>query len=131
MEAELTAALRFPVTVDITTTGRRSGEPRRLEIWIVNIDGLIVIGGTPGRRDWFANLSADPKLIVHFKERSQVDVPAVAAEVRDAATRRRVYEHLSTRWYRDRTPVDELVALAPTVSLRSASISDQPSTRWA
>ena len=49
-------------TIDITTTGRRTGRPRRIEIWMLDVDGRYFITGTPGRRDWLANLSADPKL---------------------------------------------------------------------
>ena len=41
------AALERGHTIDITTTGRRNGEPRRLEIVFNKIDGLIYISGTP------------------------------------------------------------------------------------
>ena len=27
-------------TIDITTTGRRSGQPRRVEVWFHRVDGL-------------------------------------------------------------------------------------------
>lgn len=117
VDAELQAARTGPITVDITTTGRRSGEPRRIEIWIVNIDGMIVIAGTPGRRDWFANLSADPRLTVHFKETTLADVTATAHEVENPGHRRAIFEHPATRWYRQQTPVDDLVASGPTVQL--------------
>jgi hypothetical protein len=33
--------------IDITTTGRRTGRPRRLEIVFHNLGGRIVISGTP------------------------------------------------------------------------------------
>ena len=33
--------------IDITTTGRRSGEPRRLEIVFHRIDGRFYISGSP------------------------------------------------------------------------------------
>ena len=48
------------LTIDITTTGRRSGQARRIEIWMLDVDGRFFITGTPGRRDWLANLLADP-----------------------------------------------------------------------
>jgi deazaflavin-dependent oxidoreductase (nitroreductase family) len=51
-------------TVDITTTGRRSGQPRTIEIWTHERDGRTFITGRPGRRDWYANLLADPRLTV-------------------------------------------------------------------
>ena len=38
-------------TIDLTTFGRRSGLPRRIEIWWFQVDDRFVITGTPGRRD--------------------------------------------------------------------------------
>ena len=58
-------------TVDITTIGRRPGEPRRIEIWMLDVDGRFFITGTPGRRDWLANLGADPALVVHLKRQAR------------------------------------------------------------
>lgn len=104
-------------TVDITTHGRRTGRPRRIEIWMLDVDGRFFITGTPGPRDWLANLRADPRLVVHLKRRAGVDVAATATEVRDPATRRAVIEHLSASWYRGQAPVDELVAGAPMVEV--------------
>jgi deazaflavin-dependent oxidoreductase (nitroreductase family) len=104
-------------TVDITTIGRRSGEPRRIEIWMLDVDGRFFITGTPGRRDWLANLLADPHLTVHLKQRTVADLEAIAAPVRDEATRRQVIEHLSAHWYRSQSPIDDLVATAPMVEV--------------
>ena len=44
---EVQAALASDLTIDITTIGRHSGAPRRIEIWFLNIDGGIYITGTP------------------------------------------------------------------------------------
>ena len=81
--------LREDPTVDITTTGRRSGQPRRIEIWMLDIDGRFFITGTPGRRDWLANLMAEPRLTVHLKQLAHVDLSAHAHTVEDEPTRRR------------------------------------------
>ena len=104
-------------TVDITTTGRRSGQARRIEIWVLDVDGRFFITGTPGRRDWLANLRADPHLTVHLKQQAGVDLDATATEVADEPTRRAVIEHLSAHWYRGQTSVDDLVANAPMVEV--------------
>ena len=44
--------------IDITTTGRRSGKARRIEIVFHNIDGRIYISGMPrpNKREWLLNL---------------------------------------------------------------------------
>jgi len=115
--AELDRAADGPITVDITTTGRRSGEPRRIEIWVVKVGERVLIGGTPGRRDWIANLRADPRLMVHLKESVVADLPATATEVADPDVRREVWTHLTTNWYRGQTPLDDLIADAPLVEL--------------
>jgi len=117
LQVELDRAATGPITVDITTTGRKSGEPRRIEIWVVKVGNRVVIGGTPRPRDWLANVRADPSMVVHFKERAVFDASATAVEVTDPEVRREIWEHLSTTWYRGQTPVEELIATAPTVEL--------------
>ena len=109
--------LRDDPTIDITTTGRRSGQPRRVEIWMLDVDGRFFITGTPGRRDWLANLTDHPDLVVHLKRQAQVDLPARAEVVSDPVTRRRVLDHLSARWYRGQAPVDDLMARSPMVEV--------------
>ena len=104
-------------TVDITTTGRRSGAPRRIEIWMLDVDGRFFITGTPGRRDWLANLLADERLVVHLKRRAVTDLTARATPVDDPVARRDVLEHLSATWYRTQEPLDVLVETAPMVEV--------------
>ena len=75
MDDDVREALAKDMTIDLTTIGRKSGEPRRIEIWMIKVGDRIVITGTPGPRDWFANLLADPTCIIHLKERIRVDLP--------------------------------------------------------
>jgi deazaflavin-dependent oxidoreductase (nitroreductase family) len=110
------AALRADPTIDITTTGRRTGQPRRLEIWMLAVGERFFITGTPGPRAWLANLIAHPELTVHLHD-GEVDLPARAVPVTDAATRREVLEDAAARWYRGQTPIDDLVATAPMVEV--------------
>jgi deazaflavin-dependent oxidoreductase (nitroreductase family) len=111
------AELADDPTVDLTTIGRRTGQRRGVEIWMLDVDGRFFITGTPGRRDWLANVRHDPRVVVHLKREAHVDVDAEAHEVADEATRRRVLEHVTARWYRSQAPLDELVATAPMVEL--------------
>ena len=110
-------ALANDPTIDITTTGRRSGQPRRIEIWMMVVDDRFFITGTPGPRDWLANLRVHPELVVHIKGSTAADLVAVASEVTDEPTRRMVLEHLTTSWYRGQVPLDELVRTAPMVEV--------------
>jgi hypothetical protein len=54
---------------------------------------------------------------VHLNADPPLDIAAHATEVIDEPTRRRVIEHASASWYRDLSPVDELVASAPLVEV--------------
>lgn len=80
-------------TVDITTTGRRSGKPRRIEICFYRFEDSVYLSGVPAprTRDWLANLAADPRFIFHLKHGAVADLPAVAEVVTDPAERRRVF----------------------------------------
>ncbi|HYB29968.1 MAG TPA: nitroreductase/quinone reductase family protein [Solirubrobacteraceae bacterium] len=94
MVNEQQRALAHDRTVDITTIGRRSGQPRRIEIWFHNLDGHIYISGLPGRRGWYANVVAHPDFVFHLKETAHADIPARAHPIADPADRRRVLSGL-------------------------------------
>jgi deazaflavin-dependent oxidoreductase (nitroreductase family) len=111
------AELADDPTVDITTTGRTTGLPRRIEIWMLDVDGRFFITGTPGRRDWLANLRANPSVVVHLKRHRHVDLVGRADQVVDMATRRAVLDHVSATWYRNQEPLDVLVDTAPMVEV--------------
>jgi deazaflavin-dependent oxidoreductase (nitroreductase family) len=104
-------------TIDITTTGRRSGQPRRIEIWMLAVGQRFFITGTPGKRDWLANLRANPELVVHLKRDAGLDLPARAVGVTDVPTRQLVVDSLVASWYRGQTPVDDLLVHAPMVEV--------------
>ena len=74
----------------MTTIGRRSGEPRRIEIWFHNLGGRIYISGLPGRRGWYPNVVAHPEFVFHLKETDQADIRARAHPITDPARRRPV-----------------------------------------
>ena len=85
--------------IDITTTGRTSGKPRRVELVFHNIDGRIYISGRPGRpRSWIANLRADPHMTFHLKEAVVADLPAIGRVITDRAERERVISHIAPGW---------------------------------
>jgi deazaflavin-dependent oxidoreductase (nitroreductase family) len=117
MDDRTREALADDLTIDITTTGARTGQPRRLEIWMLHIDGRYFITGTPGRRDWLANLTANPDFTVHLKQAVHADLAARAAVVTDEETRRAVLAHATATWYRGEVPLDDLVAAAPMVEV--------------
>src|SRR2546428_7582341 len=84
------AALERGHTIDITTTGRRSGKPRRLEIVFHNIGGRIHISGPPDRRERRPLLhpAADPPFLLSLKGKADTQLPPPARGIpRRSATR--------------------------------------------
>jgi deazaflavin-dependent oxidoreductase (nitroreductase family) len=95
MSDETATALAHDRVIDITTVGRKTGEPRRIEIWFHRADGSYYITGTPGRpRDWYANLVAHPGFTFHLKESATADLPAIARPVTDPAERQKVFAEI-------------------------------------
>jgi deazaflavin-dependent oxidoreductase (nitroreductase family) len=90
MDESIKHALEHDRTIDITTTGRKTGQPRRTEIWFHNVEGRLYITGTPGRRNWYANLLAHPEFTFHLKQSTRADLPARATAVLDKAQRREI-----------------------------------------
>ena len=99
---EIDAALTGSQTVDITTIGRQSGKPRRLEIVFHNVDGRIYISGIPfpKRRNWLANLDANPRLTFHLKGKVRADLSANARVIEDETERRAILPHIARVWGR-------------------------------
>lgn len=88
--------------IDITTTGRRTGEPRRIEIVFHNIGGRLYISGMPGfKRSYIANLTANPHFTFHLKGAVRADVAATARVITDDAERRHVLPDVARIWKRD------------------------------
>ena len=137
-------AIAGGMTCDITTIGRRSHAPRRIEIWYfvaprwtddepagasqggstgdraaAPLDGSAVyITGTPGPRDWLANVRADPRMTFHVKEGAHADLPAIATEITDPEQRRRLMMHIrdTEQWYVDQGhSLDAWIAGSPLI----------------
>ncbi|MEW5986730.1 MAG: nitroreductase family deazaflavin-dependent oxidoreductase [Chloroflexota bacterium] len=90
MDETIEQALARDRVIDITTTGRKTGRPRRIEIWFHNLNGRLFITGLPGRRSWYANLLAHPEFTFHLKGSVQADLPARATPITDAGQRREI-----------------------------------------
>ena len=106
--------LATKMTIDLTTYGRRSGEPRTIEIWWFRVDDRFVITGTPGPRDWLANVRNDPRVVIHA---DGLDIEASASLVEDQEFRRHVFSQANTRWYTTQAQLDHLVATAPMIEI--------------
>jgi deazaflavin-dependent oxidoreductase (nitroreductase family) len=117
------SALEHGHVIDITTTGRESGKPRRLEIVFHNVDGRIYISGIPSpqRRSWIANLEADPHLTVHLKGRVRADLPATARIIDQEVERREVLPAIARAW--GRKDLEQMVRYSPLIEVTIEGVS--------
>ena|SRR6185437_405002 len=111
------AALERGHTIDITTKGRQSGEPRRIEIVFHNIGGRIYISGIPypGKRKWLRNLEAEPHFTFHLKGKTRADLPAIARVIDDEAERRTVLPYIARAWRRN--DLEQMVRYSPLIEV--------------
>jgi deazaflavin-dependent oxidoreductase (nitroreductase family) len=116
MDEKVKRALERDQTIDITTTGRKTGLPRRIEIWFHNLDGHLYITGLPGRRDWYANVQANSEFIFHLKESVQADLSARARPIVDETERRAILTRILQNLGGQRD-LEEWVARSPLVEV--------------
>ena len=102
--------------IDITTTGRKSGQPRRIELVFHNVEGRIYISGRPGwPRGWIANLRADPRLTFHLKGPiARADLPASGRVILEREERERVLVPIAASWGYE---LGQMVESAPLVEI--------------
>jgi deazaflavin-dependent oxidoreductase (nitroreductase family) len=119
MDDTIRTALGRSQRIDMTTTGRRSGEPRKIEIFLHSLDGRLVISGmpNPGRtRAWIHNLEADPALVIHLKDGgARADLPATARIVTDPDERRELLAGVARTW--GRTDLDVMAEHSPLIEV--------------
>jgi len=111
MDADVKNALESGGIIDITTLGARSGTQHRVEIVFHHFDGNFYITGKPGyKRDWLANLIANPEFVVHLKRGLTADVPATAQEITDQDRRAEVlYQILTESWDNEPAKADHIL----------------------
>ncbi len=106
--------LRTTMTVDFTTIGRNSGQPRTIEIWWFHVDGRFIITGTPGPRDWLANIRRDPTIVITSPHG---DFHGTAVEISDPNFKRTVFTHPDIGWYQTQAQLDHLIETAPMIEI--------------
>jgi hypothetical protein len=127
MQKEIKDALKNDRTIDIITIGAKSKLPRKIEIWFTNVNGRIIICGTPNAkggkgsrtpRDWLANLKANPAFTFCLKKSINVEIPARAVEITDPEDRLYLMSAPETKWYRDQVDdIEDLVEHSPIVEV--------------
>ena len=113
-------------TVDIITTGRRTGIKRTTEIWTTPLFGRMYICGSPNAnipdvnrkpRDWLANMLAHPDFTIRLKQSVKLDLPARAIPVSDIDERREILSAPSTAFYREARTFELALRHSPIVRI--------------
>lgn len=118
MDDRIRRALSRGHLIDITTTGRRTGQPRRVELVFHSIDGRLFISGMPNARRtraWLRNLIDEPRFTFHLRGAAAADLAATARVITELAERRTVLEHVARNW--NRTDVDFMVQHSPLIEV--------------
>jgi deazaflavin-dependent oxidoreductase (nitroreductase family) len=92
MDTEVEKALHAGGIADITTIGRKTGRPRRIEIYFHHFDGHYYLTGRPSsrRRDWVANIEAHPEFTLHLKRGVSADIDVMGRPEPDPEERARI-----------------------------------------
>lgn len=103
MDLAVREALDRGGVADITTIGRKTGLPRRIEIYFHQFDGELYLTGRPGhKRDWVANIVANPEFTLHLTHGVRADVSVRGRIEPNAEERGRIlYRALTESWGSD------------------------------
>jgi deazaflavin-dependent oxidoreductase (nitroreductase family) len=120
MDEAVKHALSQGQVIDITTTGRKSGEPRRIEIVFHVFNGKVYISGfpRPQKRSWLANLEAHPDFTFHLKNDVKADLAATARSIIDPSERLPLLQQVKssqTSW--DEVDIENAVKMSPLVEV--------------
>lgn len=98
----------------LTTTGRKSGRPREIEIWF-HLEGrtLYMLAEGRGRADWVRNLIADPGVSVRIADQAFGGTARLVEDSQEEAAARRAlpakyqqgYSEDLTEWSETALPV--------------------------
>lgn len=97
MHPHVRSALAANPVAEITLTRRKTGGPHRLEIWVHAIEDRVFLAGRPLPKSWYANLLAEPRLMLHVKNGATADIAMRARAVTDREERRRVLPAIVAR----------------------------------
>src|SRR3954453_8235525 len=119
MNEKITESLAHGHTIDITTTGRLTGQPRRIEIVFHNIDGRLIITGSPRsdrKRAWLLNLETDANFTFHLKGSVKADLPATARVITDPSERHAIAEWVVANAWPNQE-VEAMTAYSPMIEV--------------
>ncbi|HUI25678.1 MAG TPA: nitroreductase family deazaflavin-dependent oxidoreductase [Candidatus Kryptonia bacterium] len=87
-------------TLKLTTTGRKSGQPRTAEIWfVVEADHLFIQAGKAARKGWLVNIKSNPQVALDI---AGTRLRGRATVITDSAQREHVLDLIRQKYWRAR-----------------------------
>ncbi len=75
----------------LTTTGRHTGTPHRIEIWFALGDGVVyILSGGGDRSDWVRNLMISPEVVLEIGDERRTTTARVVTDPTDDEMARRL-----------------------------------------
>ena len=75
----------------LTTTGRKSGLPREIEIWFgINGNSLYLLSGGGNQSQWVKNLLANPNVTVRIAKHNFNGIARIVSEEKEETTARHI-----------------------------------------
>ena len=94
------AAVANVKTLKLTTTGRKSGQPRTAEIWfVVDGDHLFVQAGKAAQKGWLVNVKSNPQVALDI---AGTKLRGRATLIKDSAEREHVFALIRQKYWRAR-----------------------------
>ena len=112
-------------TLDLVTTGRKSGQPRHTMLTAPVLDGDRIVlvasyGGSPGHPHWFLNLRDDPDVTIYFRGEER----KMRARVASSEERAVLWPRVTTAYNGYATYQTKTAREIPLVILEPASPAD-------
>jgi len=87
----------------LTTTGRHTGQPHRIETWFALSDGVVyLLSGGGDRSDWVKNLTISPDVVIEIGDERRTKQARIVTDAdEDAAARALVVEKYAPRYRGD------------------------------
>lgn len=87
----------------LTTTGRHTGKPHRIEIWFALMEGTAyLLSGGGDRSDWVRNLTVSPEIVLEIGDKKRTKKARIVTDpAEDALARRLVAEKYRPRYKGD------------------------------
>ncbi len=116
--AELLGKLSKQDYCYLTTTGRVSGRPHKIEIWFGNNEDIIyLLSGGGMESDWAKNISANPSVSVRIAAHHFMGTARLVTEAAEDGLARRLLAAKYYRW-REGRPLNEWARSATPIAIQ-------------